>query len=121
MSEGIIDLNVIKPKEQVIEVDGKKIDVSVISFGVVLDIIDKMDELSNIEKGGRKANRKMLEIFGDIVDQILKDSDPEIDDKWIKKHISGFRRMMLIDRVVTPLLNDVTEGMKGKSAKKKVD
>ena len=112
MGEGIIDLDVMCPKEQIVVVAGKKIDTSMISFGIILELIDKIEDLGDIKDGGRKSTKKMMLLFGDVVNKILKEADSTIDDKWIKKHINGFMYMTLIDQVVTPLLDGVTDSTK---------
>ena len=116
MSEEIIDLDAMRPEKQIVEVAGKKIDTSMISFGIVLDLIDKMEGLGD----GKKNTRKMLSVFGDIIDQILKESDKDIDDKWIKENINGFMYMTLIDKIVTPLLESTTASATGTKKKEKV-
>ena len=112
MGEGIIDLDVMCPKEQIVVIAGKKINTSMISFGIILELIDKIGDLGEIKDGSRKSTKKMMLLFGDVVDKILKEADSTIDDKWIKKHINGFMYMTLIDQVITPLLDGVTDSSK---------
>lgn len=107
MDEGIINLDAMRPKKKIIKVAGKNLDVTNISFGTMLDMIDKMGRMGT-DKSSMK-NRKMLETFGEIVDDILKRADEEIDDKWIKENINGYMRMRLINEVVTPLMDGVTD------------
>ena len=116
MGEEIIDLDAMRPEKQIIEIAGKKIDTSMISFGIVLDLIDKMEGFS----GGKGKTKQMLAIFGDTIDQILKESDKDIDDKWIKENINGFMYMTLIDKIVTPLLESTTASAAGTKKKEKV-
>ncbi len=116
MGEEIIDLDAMRPEKQIVEIAGKSIDTSMISFGIVLDLIDKMEELGD----DKRNTRKMLSVFGDIINQILKESDKEIDDKWIKENINGFMYMTLIDKVVTPLLESTTASAAGTKKKEKV-
>ncbi len=117
MGEEIINLDAMRPEKQIIEVAGKSIDTSMISFGIILTLIDKMEDLGDVKDSGRKNTKRMLSVFGEIIDDILKEADSTIDDKWIKKHIGGFQKMMLIDKVITPLLDNVTKG--SSSTKKK--
>ena len=117
MGDGIIDLDAMRPEKQVIVIANKEIDTSLISFGIILTLIDKMEDLGDGEDSGRKNTKRMLSVFGEIIDDILKEADNAIDDKWIKKHIGGFQKMMLIDKVITPLLDNVTKG--SSSTKKK--
>ena len=117
MGEEIINLDAMRPEKQVIVIANKKIDTSLISFGIILKLIDKMEDLGDVEDSSRKNTKRMLSVFGEIIDDILKESDSTIDDKWIKKHIGGFQKMILIDKVITPLLDNVTKS--GKGTKKK--
>ena len=115
MGEEIINLDAMRPKKQIIKVAGKSIDTSMISFGIILELIDKMEGL-----GDEKNTKKMLSTFGETIDQVLKEADKEIDDEWIKEHINGFMYMTLIDKIVTPLLEDVTSTASGTKKKAKV-
>ncbi len=103
MGEGIINLDAMRPEKQVIKIAGKSINTSKISFGIILDMIDKMEGMDD-----KKNTKRMLSMFGGIINQILKEADNEINDEWIKEHIDGFMYMTLIDKIVTPLLDSVT-------------
>ncbi len=116
MGEEIIDLDAMRPEKQIIEVAGKTIDTSVISFGIVLEMIDKMEEMG----GGKKNTKKMLSIFGDIINQILKEAGKDIDDKWIKENITGTMYLILIDKIIHPLLDSTTASAAGTKKKEKV-
>ena len=113
MGEEIIDLDVMRPEKQIIVIANKEIDTSLISFGIILELIDKMEEI-----GDEKNTKKMLSIFGDIIDDILKEADGKIDDKWIKENIGGFQKMILIDKVITPLMDNVAKSSKGTKKKR---
>ena len=113
MGEEIINLDAMRPEKQIIVIAGKKIDTSLISFGIILELIDKMEGL-----GEAKNTKKMLSVFGDIIDDILKGADSSIDDEWIKENIGGFQKMLLIDKVITPLLDNVTKSSSGTKKKR---
>lgn len=106
MSEEIIDLDVIKPKDRIVIVDDRKINISAISFERILDIVEKMEEL-NVTNASQPSTRKMLEVFGEVMGNVLKDSDPNITNNWIKEHIDGIRMVKLINDVITPLLSNM--------------
>ena len=108
MGEGIIDLDVMRPEKQIIKVAGKSIDTSMISFGIMIDMIDKIEDMSDVKAGSKKTAKRYLSTFKDVIDEILKEADKDIDDKWIKENINGFMYMILIDKIVTPLLDNVT-------------
>ncbi len=115
MGEEIIDLDAMRPKEQIIIIAGKKFNTSKISFGVTLELIDKMEEVDT--KQG-KTTKKMLTVFGDIVDVILKEANNEIDDKWLKENVGSYEKLILIEKVVTPLMEETTDSVTAKAKKK---
>ncbi len=116
MGEEIINLDAMRPEKQIIEVAGKSIDTSMISFGIVLELIEKMEQLGD----DKRNTKKMLSIFGDIINQIFKEADKDIDDKWIKENMTGSMYLILIDKIIHPLLDSTTESVKGTKKKEKV-
>ncbi len=115
MGEEIINLDAMHPKEQIIIIAGKKFNTSKISFGITLDLIDKMEDV-NLKDG--KTTKKMLSIFGDVVDTILKEANGEIDDEWLKENVGSYEKLTLIEKVVTPLMEEMTDSVVTKSKKK---
>ena len=122
MSEHIIDLDAIKPQERFIKIGDKKINVTIVSFERILDIVDRIDKLSDPDKG-TSSQRWILETFSDVTKTILKDADPEITDEWLEDNIDATRMIKLITELVMPILNemdvDVNAGLpKQKETKK---
>ena len=119
MGEGIIDLDVIKPKERVVKLCGKTIDITMISFDIILDIMEKTQTL-DVEHEG-KDQIAMLRLFKDTINRILKESDKTIDDKWLKANMDHMRYMAAIDQTITPMMNEFTETRGDAKSKKKPD
>ena len=115
MGEEIIDLDAMRPKKQIIIIAGKKFNTSKIPFGITLELIDKMDDV-NTKKG--KTTKNMLSVFGDTVDDILKEANNEIDDEWLKENVGSYEKLILIEKVVTPLMEEMTDAVTAKTKKK---
>ena len=103
----IVDLKTLKPDELIIELGDKKIKISNIPFEVALDIIEKMDEF---QEDKDYSKRKLLNMFRDIVIEVLHEADPEINEKWVRKNINAFQMMKLIDKIVNPILEGLGIG-----------
>ena len=118
MSE-IIDLKTLKPDEMIIKIADKNIKISNIPFEIALDMIEKMDELKEDEK---YSNRKILNLFKDIVIKVLHEADETINEKWVQKNVNAYQMMILIDKIVNPILDNLGMGGESgnvKSSKKK--
>ena len=103
----IVNLEVLRPAELMIELGEKRINIANIPFEVALDVIEKVDELRE-EKDYSK--RKLLSMFRDIVVEVLHEADPEIDEKWVRKNVNAFQMMRLIDKIINPILEGLGIG-----------
>ena len=118
MSEHIIDLDAIKPQERFIKIGDKKINVTIVSFERILDIVDRIDKLSDPDKG-TSSQRWILETFNDVTKTILKDADPEITDEWLEDNIDAPRMIKLITELVMPILNEMDIDVNAGASKQK--
>lgn len=117
MGENIIDLDVINPEPKYVKIKGKKIDVSFVPFGCLLDIIEKIDKY-DINSGETPPTRIMLEAFSDVINKLLKAGDESITDEWISQNLDGAQILKLIGELIMPLLNELNIEP-GKNVKKK--
>ena len=116
MGEEIINLDVMRPDKQIIVIAGKEIDTSLISFGIMVELVGKLESVDD----AKTDTKHMFEIFGETMTKILKEADSTIDDKWIKKHIGGFQMLTLINKVVTPLMSNIADTTTGSKKKRRL-
>lgn len=109
MEDKIVDLDVIKPQQKKIKIAGKEIDLSIIPFERILDVIENIDTVDENDKGYTKA---ILGNFNKVMRDILKDSDKEITDEWIDKNIDYTRMLALIQEIIMPLFQDMNINLK---------
>jgi len=109
MDEQIVDLDAVKPQKKIIRLAGKDIDVSIIPFEKVLDMIDKIDAAEEDKPGYTKM---ILGTFSGVMKDILKESNSEITDEWIQKNIDSTRMLKLINEIIIPLMRDLNVDVK---------
>ena len=84
---------------------GISVNLSAISFGTMLELIDKIESIDTT----KSSTKQMLLVFSETIDRMLKEADEKIDDEWIKENIDAFQKMTLIDKVITPLMTDMNK------------
>jgi len=109
MSDKIVDLDAVKPPKKIIRLAGKEIDVSIVPFEKVLDMLDKIDVVDEKTPGYTKL---ILGTFSGVMKDILKDSDEDITDDWIHKNIDSTRMLKLINEIIIPLMQDLNVDVK---------
>jgi len=122
MSEEIIDLDVISPPKRLIKIKGREIDISVIPFKISLELMKHSNEFSKLgemikdesindeSQGGYVATQ--LETMFTVTKDILKNADPAITDEWIDKNISSNQAILLINRIVDFINDELGEPKK---------
>lgn len=107
MGEEIIDLDVISPPKRIVKVKGKDIDISIIPFKVTVRMMQHAADFQKlgkmVENGDVNDESQMavhLETMFDITRDILKNSDDDIDDKWIDRNLSSKQVILLINKIM---------------------
>ena len=110
MGEEIIDLDVISPPKRIVRVKGKDIDISVIPFNVTIKLMKYAAEFKKLgemvedgtvnDESQEGSMATHLETMFDITRDILKNSDEDIDDKWIDRNLSGKQVILLINKIM---------------------
>ena len=109
MEDKIVDLNAIKPSKKTILLAGKEIDISIIPFERVLDVVDRVDSVNEDQPGYTKM---ILGTFSTTMKNILKDADASITDEWLLKNIDSTRMLKLINEIIIPLMQDLNVDVK---------
>ena len=122
MSEEIIDLDKIAPPKRVVKIKGKEIDISVIPFKISLQLMQHSNDFTKLgemvkdgsihseEQGEYIA--KQLETMYSVTRDILKNADKDITDEWIDQNMSSNQMILLINRVIDFINEELGEPKK---------
>jgi len=110
----IIDLDAIKPKGKKFKIGGKVIEIDFIPFEVTLDIAEHYDEFMKLGDGKTDGTgmRTVMDTMYKAVIKILNRADKEITEEWVKDNISGQQMTILIQKLMTPMVEQFGEGEK---------
>lgn len=109
--EQILDLDNIIATTRIVKLAGKEIDVSKIPSRVTLEIAGKSDVL---QSGSAESFPLML----DTIVSICKPSQPDITRDWLIDNTSLDQLLQLIEFVLSPVTERVTEGKNAGSPSK---
>jgi hypothetical protein len=92
-----------------VKLAGKTIDVTVIPFACMLDIIDKIDSFQALEKNGAdgEAIKGALQFLYKTTLDVCQNSDPEITEDWLRQHVDVVQMVQLMGFVVAPLMERI--------------
>ena len=115
----ILDLDAIKPKERKFKIGGKEIDVTVIPFDVMLDIVDNIDKFklitANLEEpdklsaGDLKDIRELLQLLFDTTVKVCSNSNKAINKEWLQKNVDMTQMIKLLAFIIGPLMEKVAD------------
>lgn len=87
--EGILDLNILRPKRQCVRLSGKIIDVSMIPCGITFEIDQIVRELmqmnqEEIGKGNTPETKKALDLTIKLCSTFACVKNPEMTEEWFR-------------------------------------
>jgi hypothetical protein len=111
----IVDLDILRPKKQVVRLAQKIIDVSCIPCGITFEIDQIMRELSmldqkKITEGGEEA-RKALDLTIKMCVTFASVEYPDMNENWFRKKVSVEQAKAMADVIKDSLLKSY-EGVK---------
>ena len=116
MSDKIHDLDVLRPKKDLVRLGGKEIDVGFIPSGVALEVMslekelrslmDSPEKLKKIQKGGKEAKRS-FEIAAELCAVITSKQHPEMDKKWLLNNTDVIQIKALMDHILASVQRSV--------------
>ncbi|MFA5750389.1 MAG: hypothetical protein WC895_04160 [Candidatus Shapirobacteria bacterium] len=117
--KNIINLDILKPEENIIILNGKKIDVSFIPCGIVFQIDDLVTKLNlitaeSIEKDISKA-KEAYDLGIELCYTFCQHLYPELDLEYFSKKITVHQLRAVIDAIKIALVNSykgIEEGSK---------
>ncbi len=107
----VLDLDAVRPEKRVVKLAGKEIDVTVIPFECMLDIIDKLDSFQALEKDSADgaAVKGALEFLYQTTLRVCQVSDKKITDEWLREHADVVQMVQLMSFVVAPLMERISD------------
>lgn len=107
----VLDLDAVRPEKRLVKLAGKEIDVTVIPFEVMLDIVDKLDSFQALEKDGSDgaAVKGVLEFLYKTMLRVCQVSDKSLTEDWLREHTDVVQMVQLMGFVVAPLLERISD------------
>lgn len=110
----ILDLDAIRPPERKIKLAGKEIDVTLVPFDAMLDILDNYDKfkvLGTAKEADLKGDelKSMMTWLYETTMKICARSDGEITKEWLEKNTDIVQMIALMGFVIQPLLEKLEQ------------
>jgi hypothetical protein len=107
----VLDLDAVRPEKRIVKLAGKEIDVTVIPFECMLDIVDKLDTFQALEKNGADgpAVKGALEFLYKTTVRICQVADKKITEDWLREHADVVQMVQLMSFVVAPLMERISD------------
>lgn len=109
MAQEILDLDKLIPKQRVVKLAGKEIDVSKIPSRVTLEIAKKSDVLQS-------GSEESFPILLDVIVKICRPSFSEITDDWIIDNTSLDQLLALIEFILKPIKDRAANNSKNEAS-----
>lgn len=115
MSDGIIDLDIIRPKKQAVRLAGKVIDVSMIPCGITFEIDQIIRNLMALDQAkisaGGEETRKALDLTIKLCATFAGVDNPEMNENWFRHKVSAEQTKLMAGAIKDALLRSY-EGVK---------
>lgn len=110
----ILDLDAIRPPERKIKLAGKEIDVTLVPFDAMLDILDNYDKfkiLGTAQEADLKGDelKDMMLWMYETTMKICGRSDGDITKEWLEKNTDIVQMISLMGFVIQPLLEKLEQ------------
>ena len=108
-TDNVLDLDLLKPKERIVKIGGKKIDVSFIPCGITFEVDAIIKEMQNfkvekLEEGGKETKAafdltlKLCAVFCSV-------KNPELNEKWFRENTSPSQIQLFAEAIRESLLS----------------
>ena len=109
----IIDLDVLRPQQVVVELAGKQIDVSYIPVGITFDvdaIVQKMvGYTEEMVQAGGDAAREALDLSIRLCSVFCSVKYPELDEEWFRTNVSSGQLQRLAQVISETLMSSYND------------
>ena len=89
-TEGIVDLDILKPPKKIIKVGGVQIDVSFVPCGITWEIdslVRKLSEYDENKLKDEKSSKEALDIIIKLCSTFASFKNPELSEKWFRENV----------------------------------
>ena len=112
----VIDLDVLRPKEVIVELAGKQIDVSFIPVGITFDVDTIVQKLvgyteEKVQEGGEAA-REALDLSIKLCSVFCSVKYPELDEAWFRNDVSS-TQLQRLAQIISETLMSSYQDMEG--------
>jgi len=89
-TEGIVDLDILKPPKKLIKLGGVQIDVSFIPCGITWEIdslVRKLSEYDTAKMDDDKSAKEALDTIIKLCSTFASYKNPELNEKWFRDNV----------------------------------
>ena len=89
-TEGIVDLDILKPPKKIIKLGGVQIDVSFVPCGITWEIdslVRKLSEYDENKLKDEKSSKEALDIIIKLCSIFASFKNPELSEKWFRENV----------------------------------
>ena len=89
-TEGIVDLDILKPPKKIIKLGGVQIDVSFVPCGITWEIdslVRKLSEYDENKLKDEKSSKEALDIIIKLCSTFASFKNPELSEKWFRENV----------------------------------
>ena len=89
-TEGIVDLDILKPPKKIIKLGGVQIDVSFVPCGITWEIDSLVRKLSEYDENrlkDEKSSKEALDIIIKLCSTFASFKNPELSEKWFRENV----------------------------------
>ena len=89
-TEGIVDLDILKPPKKIIKLGGVQIDVSFVPCGITGEIdslVRKLSEYDENKLKDEKSSKEALDIIIKLCSTFASFKNPELSEKWFRENV----------------------------------
>lgn len=89
-TEGIVDLDILKPPKKIIKLGGVQIDVSFVPCGITWEVdslVRKLSEYDENKLKDEKSSKEALDIIIKLCSTFASFKNPELSEKWFRENV----------------------------------
>lgn len=113
----VCDLEKFCPEKKIIKLGGREFDISVIPFEITLKMYEILPIMEKLEQSQVMTKEDYDKIFV-LIYETLKLSDDDLEEKWVRRHITTARFNEIVPFIFSALFDD---GKKNEEAGAGVD
>ncbi len=113
-NDSVIDLDILAPKQKLIKLNGKTINLSFIPVGILFDVDDIVARINSLDQekignGNTDEMKKAFEASIDLCAIFCTLEHPEMDAKWFKSKVNNVQ----VEKLAALISQTLMEGYAG--------